>query len=312
MRMILPAPGDPTSIPKVASTVLRDVDRRVVVGVDGTEPGWLALSWALDEVTTTGGQMVICYVAPARSALVAAGDRPSLAALELADPALARAVAGARLRLGGQRVRVSLRFGEPDHELLLAGHDADLLVVGAPSTRLTGRSTARRVAARSRGPVVVVRPTRGASGVFAGHVVVGVDEKAGAEAALDFAFRYAEQHRLPLAAVHATGAWGGVDGDVWVDESFGETHLSPVPGALEMLDEYTEPRRRDFPSVRVKHALLRGGAVPALDRAAAGARLLVVGDRGRDPATRLLLGSVSQGVVCHARFTVAVVHDRNV
>ena len=312
MRKILPAPGDHTSIPKVASTVLRDVDRRVVVGVDGTQPGWLALAWALDEVTVTGGHLVICYVSAARSALAAAGSTPTLAALELADPALARAAAGARLRLGGRRVRISLRFGEPDHELLLAGHDADLLVVGAPNTRLTGRSTARRVAARSRGPVIVVRPTHGSGGLFAGHVVVGVDEKAGAEAALDFAFEYAGQHRLPLAAVHATGAWSGVDGDVWVDETFGETHLAPVPSALEMLDRFTEPRRRAFPSVRVKHALLHGGAVSALDRATLGARLLVVGDRGRDPATRLLLGSVSQGVVCHAQSTVAVVHGRTV
>jgi nucleotide-binding universal stress UspA family protein len=51
-----------------------------------------------------------------------------------------------------------------------------------------------------------------------------------------------------------------------------------------------------------------GGPVPALLRAAAGARLLVVGDRGRGAVARLLLGSVSQGVVSRAAGPVAVVH----
>jgi nucleotide-binding universal stress UspA family protein len=308
MRTTLPTAGDGMSSQKVANTVIRDVDRRIVVGVDGTQPGWLALAWSVDQVATAGGHLVICYVAPPRSALHAAGGTPTLAALELADPALARAVAGARLRLGGQRVRVGLRFGDPDTELLAAGQEAHLLVVGAPMSRLGARSTARRVAARAGGPVVVVRPVTGPAGPFAGHVVVGVDERGDCAPALAFAFAFAERHRVPLVAAHATGWTGAVEGDVWLDETFGETHLAPVPAALQLLDAATEGLRYDHPSVRVKHALLHGGAVGALQRAARGSRLLVVGDRGRDRAARMLLGSVSQGLVSLMTGPVAVVH----
>jgi len=47
--------------------------------------------------------------------------------------------------------------------------------------------------------------------------------------------------------------------------------------------------------------------VPGLLGAAGSAALLVVGDRRRDSLRRLVLGSVSQGVVGHAACPVSVV-----
>src|SRR5437588_677499 len=83
-----------------------------------------------------------------------------------------------------------------------------------------------RLAAHARCPVVVARPVRGQGGLFAGHVVVGVDGSAPARAALAFGFGFAETHGLPLAAVHAAGTHhDDQPGDVWVDDTFGETHL---------------------------------------------------------------------------------------
>ncbi len=296
---------------KVASIVSRAFDRRTVaVGVDGSEPGWQAFAWALDEVSVTLGRLIICHVRPPSAALSITGRTPSLAALEIADPALARTVASARLRLGSDRVRVIIRAGDAGHGLLEAAADAHLLVVGAPRapTRLTARSTARRVAARAGCPVVVVRPVDGDAGPFAGHVVVGIDREESSRAALAFGFEHAAEHRLPLAAVHALGSREEEDGDIWVDEKFGETHVVPQPAALNMLDVAIEPLAHKYPTVAVKRAVYHGGPVAALDRAGARARLLVVGDRGREPATRLLLGSVSQGLVSNARGPVAVIH----
>jgi nucleotide-binding universal stress UspA family protein len=186
----------------------------------------------------------------------------------------------------------------------------DLLVVGASSAdRLSALSTARWVAAHASCPVVVVRPVTRADGMFAGHVVVGVDGSEPARSALAVGFRYAAEHSLPLAAVHATGRHGDEEpGDVWVDDRFAETHLSPPSAGLALLEDEVEPYALEYPTVAVKRAVHRGAAVAALLRAAAGARLLVVGDRGRGAVARLLLGSVSQGVVAQARGPVAVAH----
>jgi nucleotide-binding universal stress UspA family protein len=276
----------------------------VVVGVDGAEPGWWALSWAVGEAATAAGGLLICRVYPAPHPTLGRTPRPSAATVGLADPVLARHVAAVRARLGGDLVDLVTPAGDPGHRLVDAG--GDLLVVGASGPR---PSTARWVAAHARCPVVVVRPVSGPGGPFAGHVVVGVDGSEPARAALSFGFGYAARHGLPLAAVHAAGPHrDAVPGDVWVDDRFAETHLAPPPAGLRLLDVEVEPHVRHHRQVAVKRAVHRGGAVPALLRAAAGANLLVVGDRGRGIAVRLLLGSVSRGVVSRATGPVAVVH----
>ncbi len=68
-----------------------------------------------------------------------------------------------------------------------------------------------------------------------------------------------------------------------------------------------EPYRHRFPAVRVRRAVCGGDPVPGLLGAAGSAALLVVGDRRRDSLRRLVLGSVSQGVVGHAACPVSVV-----
>lgn len=297
---------------------------RIVVGVDGAPPSRRALDWAATEAAACGGRLLVCRVYPAGLPAPAAGrsrtvTRSATAIVELADPALAPGLASARDRLGADRIEVATPTGDPGERLVDAG--GDLLVVGAPRARsmlprvvLPRPSVAQWVAAHARCPVVVTRPAESPGGLFAGHVVVGVDGGRPARAALRFGFAYAARHGLPLAAVHAVGPHHETaPGDVWVDDRYAETHLAPSPEALTLLDVEVEPYAREHPEVAVKRAVQRGGAVPGLRRAAAGARLLVVGARGRGGAAAALpgavaLGSVSQAMVTHGVGPVAVVH----
>jgi nucleotide-binding universal stress UspA family protein len=59
--------------------------------------------------------------------------------------------------------------------------------------------------------------------------------------------------------------------------------------------------------VAVKRAAYGGAPLPGLVRAAQGAHLAVVGDRGRPPAVRALSGSVTDGLLGAAPCPVAVV-----
>ncbi|GLI01061.1 universal stress protein [Phytohabitans aurantiacus] len=277
---------------------------RVAVGVAGTATSWQALAWAADEAAATGGHLVICHGCPAESVLGRYPAAVPMAVLELADPPLARAVAATRARLGGERVSVRIR---PEHHAVAlladAARDADVLVLGAPSSR-GWREITHRLLGHVPVPTIVVRPVTGPAGPFAGHVVVGVDGSEPSAGGLELAFRYAATHRVPLAAVHATA---DAPDDFWFDDTMLEAHFPAEPAGLRLLAEQVEPWTHKYPDVRVKRAVYTGRALPALLRAAAGARLLALGARGHGVAARVLLGSVSHGVVDQAGGPVAVV-----
>jgi len=134
--------------------------------------------------------------------------------------------------------------------------------------------------------------------------VVGVDGSEPATAALEYGFCYAAAHRRPVTAVHV-GAH--TSGDLWLDDATNEPHLAVEPADLALLHDELELWHRRYPQVAVRRAMFAGTALQGLLRAASGARLLVVGNRGRSAAVRRFLGSVSHGAVDHAPCPVAVV-----
>ena len=77
--------------------------------------------------------------------------------------------------------------------------------------------------------------------------------------------------------------------------------------AEQMLREAVERVRSDHPAVNVETAVIEGPAAQVLVDMSAEADLLVVGSRGRGGFSELLLGSVSQQCVHHARCPVTVV-----
>jgi nucleotide-binding universal stress UspA family protein len=278
----------------------------IVAGLGGGN-GWHALAWAADEATATGGRLVLCHACPADSPLAGRGPNAPIGLLELVDPQLARAVASARTRLGGNRVVLHVRPGRAEAVLLEAARDADLLVVGGPGRgRIRGvGSTTHHVAAHAPCPVVVARPVGDAGGPFAGHVVIGVADTDAGRAALEFGFGHADVHRRPVAAVRVAAH---VDQDYWYDETTLSTHFAAEPGDLRLLATEVEPWMRKYPQVQVKRGIFTGQPLPGLLRAARGAPLLVVGDHGHGRVMRALLGTVSDGAVHSAGGPVAVVH----
>ncbi|QTE02978.1 universal stress protein [Streptomyces cyanogenus] len=132
------------------------------------------------------------------------------------------------------------------------------------------------------------------------YYVVGVDGSEHAAAAVDLAFEEAALRRAELRALY-----------VW------------QPGPLKIFDEHAAQqecrrllsetvagRRARYPEADLRHELVVGHPVQVLTEASTHALGLVVGTRGRGGFTGMLLGSVSQGVLHHARCPVIAVPTR--
>ncbi|WP_071659622.1 universal stress protein [Streptomyces humi] len=157
-------------------------------------------------------------------------------------------------------------------------------------------SVAVPVMAHAHCPVVVV-PEPEHTTQEPAFFVVGVDGSEHCAPAVDLAFEEAAFRGAELRALY-----------VW------------QPGPLRIFDEY-EPQQEDrrllseivagrhvrHPEVDLRHELVVGHPVQMLTEASAHALGLVVGTRGRGGFAGMLLGSVSQGVLHHARCPVLVV-----
>ncbi|WP_406466513.1 universal stress protein [Streptomyces sp. NBC_01594] len=134
------------------------------------------------------------------------------------------------------------------------------------------------------------------------RVVVGVDGSPASYEALRWAVRYA---RLVAATVDAVAAYELPGAIGWsapaVDAEFDKTQ-----SRQSMTDEIQKVLLQ-VGEVPMEEHLVRGGAAEALIAASVGAKLLVVGSRGRGGFASLLLGSVSQQCAAHASCPVVIV-----
>ena len=139
-----------------------------------------------------------------------------------------------------------------------------------------------------------------------GRIVAGVDGSAGSVAALRWAVGQAELTGATLVVV-TTWEYPATYG--WAPAYPEDTDWATPTGKL--LSETIHEVLGDSPPVPVEQKVVEGHAAQVLLDESAGADLLVVGSRGRGGFTGLLLGSVSQHCVQHARCPVVVLPPTN-
>ncbi|WP_287933377.1 universal stress protein [Arthrobacter sp.] len=135
-----------------------------------------------------------------------------------------------------------------------------------------------------------------------GRIVVGVDGSPASIAALQVAARIATATGVRVDAV---ACWS-VPTALAVSYALGTVELED--GAAKLLNETVTKALGTPRPGNVSARLVQGHPRQALLEASEGADMLVVGRRGRGGFSGLLLGSVSQACVAHARCPVLVVN----
>jgi nucleotide-binding universal stress UspA family protein len=140
---------------------MADVDeRRIVVGVDGSEESRAALRWAVRQARLTGAvvEAMVVWKYPSTFSYDTPFTDADFAAW--AQESLTGCVEDALLAGPPVEVRQTVEHGDAAKALLEAARDADLLVVGnhghGALTAALLRSVARECAHRANCPVVLV------------------------------------------------------------------------------------------------------------------------------------------------------------
>jgi nucleotide-binding universal stress UspA family protein len=209
-------------------------------------------------------------------------------------------------------VTATVVAGNPAGVLTEQSHAAALVVVGSRGrgrfAELLAGSVSTQVATYARSPVIVVRSpgfVPSPDGKPA-DVVVGVDGSSGGDAALGFAFEEALARRGDLVAVYV---WRELPDD---NLDAGSERPNPDEARSEadrLLAEALAGWQSKYPDITVRRRTVRGDhPAPALMEEARQASMIVVGSRGLGGFRGLLLGSVGDTLLRHARQPVTIVH----
>jgi nucleotide-binding universal stress UspA family protein len=289
--------------------------RPVVVGLDRSPQCWAAVEYAAVMAERRGVPLLALHAYEpsqytVRSTVGWTPDNEGVLR-NVSERLVADAVDVVTMSHQGLEVRTQLEPGSATEQLLEASRHATAVVLGSRGTGgftdLVVGSTTLHVAGHAECPVIAVPAPDEEAALPHQGVVVGVDGSAVSEPAIEFAFETAADLGESLTALHA-----------WYDVTrTGTGRMMPLGyDPAEMLEEQRLALaesmagwQEKFPEVEVQHKVALGShPVPALVRRSRDARLLVVGCRGRGTLRSALLGSVSHGVLHHAKVPVAVVH----
>lgn len=284
---------------------------RIVVGYDGSSTAEHALQWALAEAQarSLGITLVHAILPPVTASAFGPGVPAPLDLIDDVRRAAEHELQKAAQAAGGD-ILTRVDLGSPSGVLIEASADAALVVIGSRGrggfAGLLLGSVSDQVAAHSACPVVVVREAPKP----AGDVVVGVDGSQIAQQAAEYAFAAASRGGKRLIAVHA---WEVPSYDLIVmpDGPAPVTLTDFGDDELRLTSETLAGFATDYPDVTVEEKVVKGPAVKALLEASADPALIVVGTRGRGGVIGTLLGSVSRGVLHHAKAPVVVVPARS-
>ncbi|MGJ6969962.1 universal stress protein [Streptosporangium sp. G11] len=279
----------------------------IITGTDGSPGANAAVAWAADDAARTGLPLRVVTAVHRRP-----NEIPGFAALggedvmtRAARKVLDEAEATVRARRPTVEVSTALLEGPPPVVLRDQAPVAAEIVIG--SRGLGGfagaviGSVSMHVAGHAHCPVVVVRA--GQTPAY-GEITVGVDDSDACEPALAYAF---EQARLRGCTLRAIYAWQ-LPVHAFAPEiayDMDEIRIAQYAVVADRLAAW----RQKYPEVSLIENARCAHPVEALAEASAGSDLLVVGSHGRGALGSLLLGSVSRGVLHHARCAVAVVRS---
>jgi len=136
-------------------------------------------------------------------------------------------------------------------------------------------------------------------------IVVGVDGSDGANHALEFAAAEAALRGARLRVVSAWHIPAEIFTGYFVPAS--DTFDTFREGTEKIVSEAVATVRRLQPEIECEGTAVEGQPAEVLIQQAAGASLLVVGNRGLGGFSSLLLGSVSQQVVHHTPCPVVII-----
>lgn len=275
----------------------------IIAGVDGSAPSAAAVEWAADDALRTGAELRIVHVLDRRPYDITSfpvSDQEDLLR-EAAGKVLRAAETTARTRQPA--VEVSTRLAEGVPAAVLREQEASELVIGNRGLggfagALLG-SVTMEVAGQAERPVVVVRAEPHEK---IGEIGVGVDDSDTSDPALGYAF---EQARLRGATLRLIHAWQ-VPVHAFAPEityDLGEVRAA----RCEVVRTRIAAWQARYPDVKLVENVQNAHPVDALTSTACD--LIVVGSHGRGSLGSLFLGSVSRGVLHHARCPVAVVRS---
>ncbi|TIC80445.1 universal stress protein [Nocardioides sp. GY 10113] len=274
---------------------------RVVVGYDGSPDADAALAWAVESAGPLRRPVEVVVVGSAMDPVVGHFREQEDRRVERR-----RAAALDRLAELGVDGTVTVRRGPTVPELLRASAGAAMLVLGSSghglaAGSLTG-SVSQHAARHASCPVVTVRPARS---THAHRIVVGLDGSEESAKALRFACERAQSTGESVTAVVGFSSPGPAA--LGLDDADANRRVRRREDAERTAAAVCADCTSDFPDIDIVIEAIGVRPAKLLVDCSATASLVVVGSRGRDAFTELLLGSVSQHVLQHAECPVAVV-----
>lgn len=265
----------------------------IAVATNDSVQSQAAVLWAARRAERAGLPLLIVHVVDDRWV---AESYHWIGVLEEAGNRLLETAAGRVRKAFPITITTRLHTGSVGGSLAKYSGKASMIVVGSGSGHLGGSLADRalQVAASSKVPVAVVgtQSLEGRSGV-----VVGIDGSEESTQAVAFAAAEADREGDELTVLYAIRAPyrigdAGLTSDTLAELITEEERI--------VLSEAVAGIKEDYPDLVVHQVLETDkGAVESLVDAAAGARMLVVGSRGRGGIKRLLLGSTAHGVLKH-------------
>jgi nucleotide-binding universal stress UspA family protein len=287
---------------------------RVLVATDGSTHARAAAQWLARFPLPAATEVLALAAVPPKPIVVGVPVPPKVFAAAQVEARRAADDAVRTLLTRWQATTGRIVEGDPRRTVpeTAAAWGADLVVVGARGlgtlTRLLLGSVSTAVVHRAPCAVLVVRGAPRALDT----AVVAIDGSAQGRAAAAFL------ERLPLEpslVVRLVGV---------VEDTPGTRSPGLVPGVRAAVHAFAEQRRLELAktldeiavpfeakTARVERVLRDGAAAAEILEAAAGADLVVLGVRGLGVLDRLMLGSVSERVLQHARCPVLVVKPRD-